>query len=73
MSKKKNKNGKLENFIISILPFSARTTKTLLVAFAIFNFAISGMLFSQTIQEEKEREMLAQNFIERVNNTRSIK
>lgn len=72
-NKKAKKIGKLEKFFIDVLPFSARTTKTLLVIFSIINYMISGMLFSETMQKELSQRDLAQNFSERVENTRSVR
>jgi|GEM_PF-3130433 hypothetical protein len=70
---KNKKNGELENMFIRISPFSAKQTKTILVVLSIVNLVASGMIFIETIQKERGSEYLSQTFIERVNNTRSIK
>lgn len=72
MKKKKNKkikNGPIESIFIKILPFSAKTTKTLLVVVSIINLTISTFLFIETINKLEKSKELANVFQIRSQNT----
>jgi len=60
--KQKRKDGAIEKVFIKILPFSARTTKTLLVIISIVNIAMSVFLFMETITKLEKSNELAQIF-----------
>lgn len=67
--KKKIKNGPIEKMFIKVLPFSAKTTKTLLVLISIINLTFSAFLFSETVIKLEQTDDLAQVFQLRSGNT----
>lgn len=71
MSKKSKKKGNLENWFYKISPFGKRFTKTVLYIIVVINFTISGFLFNQTISTLESTQEIAQDFNQRVENTRS--
>jgi hypothetical protein len=66
---KKRKNGPIEDVFIKILPFSAKTTKTLLVIISIANLSMSAFFFTETISKLENSKDLSQIFQIRSENT----
>ena len=58
MKKKRNKS--IEKWFYKISPLSKRNTKLMLYALIVINFAVSGFLFTETVDTLEQTSQIAQ-------------